>query len=120
MKKLLRKKVCGSCEQCTRPTGQPQNALLNQKKKMLDTRRWHYKLYPNAAQVVSLKCRKFFRFLKKLDIIFFFFWFLSSSPIVFKLINFFNLITIKFSSNSFIINLFFTIFLLKLYNYAIK
>ena len=36
---FVKKKVCGSCEQCTEPTGkppQPQNVLLKKKKKNAD------------------------------------------------------------------------------------
>ena len=30
---FVENEVCESCKQCTEPTGQPQNILLNQKKK---------------------------------------------------------------------------------------
>ena len=54
MKKLLKKEVCGSHKQCTRPTGvtpQPQNAQKKKKKETRRCRRVPFHPYPNPALI---------------------------------------------------------------------
>ena len=56
MKILVKKEVCGSCEQCMGPTRKDRKALLKKKKKKkaqsTDAQRYHQ--YPNKYLVVEI------------------------------------------------------------------
>ena len=54
MKILVKKEVCGSCEQCMGPTRKDRKALLKKKKKPQSTDAQRYHQYPNKYLVVEI------------------------------------------------------------------